>query len=154
MNIEELLTKVKPHKFYWFEGEQINSATYGAYYTIIFFVLLQYTGGFEDYITYSKAKHSWGFIIDYNKFKQIINNCKINTNKILEEQTLIEPVEKLCDIMTSINTNYIVFDFHGELIDINKNKIENVECLCSLCQQYKNKSGTDEGIICGELKCM
>lgn len=152
MNIEALLLKAKPHTFYWLEGEKLNSATYGNYYTIVFFVLLQYTGGFEDYIKYSKSKHSWGFIIDYFKFKQIINNCKINLDKILEEKSLIEPVEKLCDIMLNINTTYIVFNFHGELIDISRNKIEKIECKCSICTEHKNENGNNEAIIFGELK--
>lgn len=154
MNIEALLPKIKPHKYYWFEGEQINSGTYGEYYTIVFFVLLQYTGGFEDFIAYSKAKHSWGFIIDYQRFKSIINNCKINAMKILEETTLEEPINKLCDMMLGIKTDYIVFDFHGELLDIHKNSIEKIECVCQLCTQHKNGFGDNEGIICGELKCM
>jgi hypothetical protein len=154
MNIEELLPKIKPHTFYWFDGEELNSANYGTYYTIIFFVLLQYTGGFEDYINYSKAKHSWGFIIDYARFKSIVNNCKINAMKILDEELLNEPIQKLCDIMLELNTEYIVFDFHGELIDVQKQSIEKIECMCSLCVQHKNGYGDQEGIIFGELKCM
>lgn len=154
MNIEALLSKVKPHKFYWFEGEQLNSATYGSYYTIIFFVLLQYTGGFDDYIKYSKSKHSWGFILEYEKFKTIINNCKINIDKVIYEPTLLEPIGKLCDIMMEIKTTNIAFSFHGELIDVFKDKIEKIECLCSLCAQNNNKNGDNEGIILGELKCI